>query len=388
MYSVALDLIDLSYQGEKMNKTLSDVVFAQKPQVLTIFGVFLLLGVVVSCGRFMPGSRTSDTSDTNAVNTAVPSSPSFDSDKYSELLSKREEFAKLSVPVKLDAKAVFKGKIFIATNNLEKFSDYDLLDNGIADYRMAKSEEELETLIQVNCAKGAYVATYEGKYDRKVKGFAVNCTVSIVDHKTQATVARKSFSNSRPPGVISSIDPDPNDEYLMPRPLGDIARYINSFSVDKEIPTPNVLSEKELLRLSVKEALTESVAIKGKVMFAQKKDQGDINPYRDNTMYSGLGLSYGFGHQRLTSRPDELETLITIVCEKGKKIGKVGNTTQFSNKCEVSLIDYRSLTVFARKSIENTDLYENARKEDYPLDWIVGIPEQAITDYLASLPSV
>lgn len=360
---------------------------------LTLGGILLVLFLVTGCGALMrvaSGPQAAGEPPLPQANNSNSggASPGFDLVKYSELLGKREELAKANMPTKLDPKAVIKGKVFVATHNLEKPSHYSQLENGFADYRMAKSLEELGTLIQVNCSKGRYVATYVGKSDRKVRGFAVDCKVSLVDHPAGVTLAQKSFSNSRPPEVITSIEASVNDEYLMPRPLGDISRYIDSFAFDKEIATPNILSEKELLRLPFKPTPGSTAAIKGKAMIAQRTDEGDINPFFSNTNYSGSGLSYGLSYERLSSRPNEVETVIKIVCSKGNQIGKVGNTTEYSNRCLVSVIDYRSSTVLTEKQFENKTVNPNARQEDSPLNWIVSLPKEDIEAFIRSLPLV
>ncbi len=293
----------------------------------------------------------------------------------------------MAAPVKLDPKAVIKGKVFIAGDNLASFSDDDKMMYGFADYRKAMSLDEIGTLIQVTCTKGRPLGLYVDKYDKKIKGFASECKVSILDYQAPAVIAQKSFSNAKAPQVIKSIEADLNDEYLMPRPLGDMCSYINSFQVDKEIPTPNILSEKELLRVPVKVELNPSAAIKGKTMVVQRDDRGEIGPFNYMlTTFSSNGTAYGFAGDKLTYQPTELETIIKIDCAKGGPIGKVQNTSEFSSKCEVSLIDYKTLTVFAQKTFENKTLDQEVRKESYPLDWAIDIPKQEIESYLKSFP--
>lgn len=359
-------------------------------QVFTILSVLAALLLVMSCGWLTPRSRVSTNENTNTTGPGTVDKPStsLDSEKYSELRNKKEDLAKLTLPLKLDPKAVIKGKVLVVGQGLEKFGDDDKLNRGFADYRLARSLDELETVVQVVCTKGRHVADYEGKYDQKAKGFESNCKVSLIDYKALAIVAQKSFSNSKPPEVITTIEPDLNHEYLMPRPLGDIARYLESFEVDKEIkPNNNLLSEKELLRLPLKVAIDPAPTIKGKVMIAQKTVYGV--PDRSNSAeanYSGIGVDYGFGFDKLSSSSSDLTTFVKIECAKGSMIGKVEKTSEFSNKCEVSLVDYKTLTVFAQKTIENKAVTQDASKENFPIDWVVKMPEQEIKDYLHSFP--
>lgn len=354
--------------------------------MLTILTILLL---VMSCGRFIPQRGQTSNVNTNASNTDAVnnSSTNFDSGKYSELLARKKEFVQMTPPVKIDPKAVIKGKVVVVSQGLESSTDDSMLSRGLADYRLAKSIDELETIIQVVCSKGGQVAVYKGKDDRKATGFTSNCKVSIIDYKAPAVIAQKNFSNSKPPEVIRSIEPDAKDEYLMPRPLADIIRYIDSFKVDKEIRSDYPLSAKELLRVPLQVSIDPAPVIKGKVMFAQRVEYGNIDPFNPTTTdYSDLGINYGFGYEKLATRSSDVTTLVNIVCAKGSQIGKVGNVTEFSSKCEISLVDYKTMTVFAQKTIENKNLEQGAPKESFPTDWVVKQPKDEITAYLQGLP--
>lgn len=354
-----------------------------------VIAVTVALFTVVGCGRFIPSqSGSSDLNSNSAVsNTANTNSPSsFDSGKYGELLSKRSELAKLTPPVKLEPNAAIKGKVIVVSSNLEKIGDEDKLDNGFADYRLAKSIDEVGTVIQVLCSKGRPTATYVGKFNKRVKGFASECKVSIIDYKSPTVIAQKNFSNTKPPEVIASIEADTKDEYMMPRPYGAIVDYIDSFQVDKEIQNDGLLSEKELLRLPVKTALDPAAAIKGKIMIAQRTPSGEIGPLYMSTAFANNSSFYEINYEKLTTRSSELAAFVKIACAPGARIGKVGNTTEFANKCDVSIVDYKTMTVLAQKTFENKTLDQDARKEDYPLDWVVKFPEKEIGEYLKGFP--
>jgi hypothetical protein len=161
--------------------------------------VLAVLTLGIGCARFIPSApvasetNTATSNSTNSISTNS-SGPSFDSSKYSELLEKRKELAKISPPVKLDPAATIKGKVVIAAENLENYSDADNLDDGFADYRMAKSLDEVGTVIQVVCKKGRQTAVYVGKNNEKVKGFASDCQVKVIDYAQPAVIAQKSFS--------------------------------------------------------------------------------------------------------------------------------------------------------------------------------------------------
>ncbi len=79
--------------------------------------------------------------------------------------------------------------------------------------------------------------------------------------------------------------------------------------------------------------------------------------------------------------------MVRIVCVRGSLIGKVEKTTQYSSKCEISLIDYKTLGVFAQKTIENKTLEgTGAAKSSESSRRVVGPPEQEIESYLKSFP--
>ena len=255
------------------------------------------------------------------------------------------------------------------------------VSSGLSRERMAKSLDELETLIQVVCSKGKFL----GNYEKGVKGYASDCKVSLIDYRSPAVIAQKTFSNSEREELIPERKVK-DGEYLTPHATGDIANYINSFQTDKVI-APVLLDEKELLRIPLTVNLNPNAAIKGKIMIAQRKDYGAIGPRDQSTTFSGNGLYHGLPDNKFTVKPDELETLIKIVCMKGSLIGKVENTTEYSSKCEVSLIDYKTLSVFAQKTFENKTLDQNVRKEKYPLDWVIKMPEAEIESYLKSFPT-
>jgi hypothetical protein len=343
----------------------------------------VLIGAVAAVLCFIPSCKNTATnvtvanSDSNSNSTNT--SPTFDGGKYKELLDKKAEFARLSPPLKLDPKAIIKGKVLVA-GNLES-SEETGVSSGLSRDRMASSLDELETLIQIVCSKGKFL----GNYEKGVKGYASDCKVSLIDFRSPAVIAQKTFSNSEREELIPERKVK-DGEYLTPHATGDIANYINGFQTDKVI-APVLHDEKELLRIPVTVNLNPNAAIKGKIMIAQRKDYGAIGPREQSTTFSGNGLYHGLPGDKFSVKPDELETLIKIVCMKGSLIGKVENTTEYSSKCEVSLIDYKTLNVFAQKTFENKTLDQNVRKEKYPLDWVVKMPEEEIENYLKSFPT-
>ena len=348
----------------------------------------LLLGIVATALFFSAscknngmsdGAANANTSSTSTPNTnSTNSSPTRDEGKYKELLDKTDELAKLAPPLKLDPKARIKGKVLLVGNFNYKHGH---VDEGISSLRKAESLEELETLIQVVCSKGKFLANYE----KGVKGYASDCKLSLVDYRAPAVIAQKNFSNTEREEVIRESDVRDN-EYVAPQPVGDIRSYIDSLQVDKVMPMGKLLDEKELLRVATVVNLNPNATMKGKIKVVDKYEEGEIHGWLPYTKLSNIE-TYGLPSQKFTYNPEELETLIRVVCTKGSPIGKAGNWTEYSNKCEVSLIDYKSLSVFAQKTFENKELEPNVTEGSLPVNWVVKRPKQEIEGYLKSFPT-
>ncbi|HEV2803042.1 MAG TPA: hypothetical protein VGW12_21425 [Pyrinomonadaceae bacterium] len=350
--------------------------------------------IATSCAR--PGASAvnvnsgPDTANANTLTSNTPnSSSSFDGGKYGELLEKVKEMENLPLPVKLDPKAAIKGKVFFVESSeaRARYADYDA---GISDDRKARNLEELETLIRINCSKGKFLGEYSKRYSTSslgtiaVKAYGINCQVSLVDYPARVVVAQKNFSNNE--GGESLIERSVAGEHVNPPPVGQIVNYINSFQVDKVLPAMSRPDEKELVRLPVTVGLKPDAAMTGKIKIVQKLERGDLESYLHSFEISGSD-NFGFPYERIAQKPEELETLIRIVCVRGSLIGRVEKTTQYSGRCEVSLIDYKTLSVFARKTIENKTLEDTgAAKSSESSRWVVGPPKQEIESYLKSFP--
>lgn len=354
--------------------------------IAAITAVLFLIIVGIAC-RNAARSDVNLNANPSSVNSNSTSSNSSagGGDAYKKLLDKKDELIKFSPPVKLDPRAIIKGKVFIVTDKLE--SKYtDLLDNSFSRDRKAFSLEELETVIRVVCARGKFIGNYEakdGNLTRKIKAYGVECQAALVDYRAPAIVARESFSNN----VREEAILDRNfafDEYQNPPPMGEIQKFFDRFPVDKVLPTMAQLEEKELVKIPVTVDLKPDAAIRGKIKIVEKLETGLIGGgYISINGYN----NYGFPYDKLASKPEELETLVRIVCVQGSPIGKFGKETQYASKCEVSLIDYKTLTVIAQKTIENKTLDESRKDSSAGGGWIVAPPKKEIEDYLKSFPT-
>jgi hypothetical protein len=344
---------------------------------------------VASCGlisrKLAPAENSSNTAgNSNASNANEAKSSSYDKEKFEKLLNAGDEIEKMTLPVKLDPKPTLKGKVKVF-ENLEA-SRGKAYEDGISSYRKANSLEELQTAIRINCRKGKFLGDFGNNtngIESRAKGYGIECEVALIDYPSRMIFDQKTFSNNESQELITNKEVRAG-VYLNPPPVGDITRYINSLPVDKVTPEMTSLDEKELIRLPTTVSLRSDASLKGKIKFARQYEEADIN---QNPVKIDGYLSSVFPFAKLTSKPEELETLVKVVCGKGDKIGQFGRTTQYSNRCEVSVIDYKTLTVVAQKIIENTTVDDNPSSKNVTKIWVTKMPEKEIENYLKSLPT-
>jgi hypothetical protein len=168
-----------------------------------------------------------------------------------EFAKAADKFAKLSFPVKLDNNSKIKGKVAIVHDYLIATGKSSILSAsltgietdgrisspqpnsitltkeglGIADDRIALKSSEIETLIQVSCKRGTSIAKVKG-----VSIFSDACIVNVIDYKTLATVAQKTFEGKKYKAERYSNPntyKDKTDTADFPR--DEIHEYIKSF---------------------------------------------------------------------------------------------------------------------------------------------------------------
>lgn len=345
---------------------------------------------VASCSlvsRLMPGggyNYNTNVADSNSSNANATQTAAVDKEKFQKLMDANDEILKITQPVKIDTKPVLKGKVFVF-KNVEASYKNGYID-GISSYRRARSLEELQTAIRVNCGKGKPLGDFQSNTNgivSRAKGFGIVCEVALIDYPSRVIFDKKTFSNNESQDFVTSRNVSAG-VYLNPPPIGDIMRYINSLPVDKISPEMNlILDEKELIRAPTTVSLKPDAALKGKIKFARMYEEGDplispvkIDAYTENTL----------PFSKATTKPAELETLVKIVCGKGDKIGQFGKTTQYSSRCEISVIDYKTLTVIAQKTVENRTVDENPSAKDAARVWVTNFPKAEVENYLNSLP--
>jgi hypothetical protein len=359
------------------------------PLMIAVFCLFF----VASCGLITRNFATGDSSssnglnaaDTNVSNADTENPTGYDKEKFQKLLDAKTEIEKMSLPVKLDPKPTLKGKVYVFGNVQAGLAKG--YDDGISSYRKANSLEELQTAIRINCRRGKSLGKFQGNTNgiiSRAEGYGIECDVALIDYPARVVFDQKTFSNNESQDLISNREVTAG-VYLNPPPVGEITRYINSLPVDKIIPGMTSLDEKELIKLPTTIGLKPGAGLKGKIKFARQYEESGFSQTRVK-IDGYLGSSFPF--DKLTTNPEELETLVKIVCGKGDKIGQSGRTTQYSNRCEISLIDYKTLTVVSQKIVENKTLDTNPSAKDANVKiWVTKLPEAEIENYLKSLPT-
>ncbi len=381
-----------------------------------VFFTIVGLGGFFAWSSIKASSSKNSTTDQTSNSKSEPDSPILAPPALNEanlkaLQNKAEEFVKMSPAQKLETKPVIKGKVLLVEKDQydakikgfdytgTKFYGLDIEKYGISKIRLATSVEEIETLIQVFCNKGTYVGRYEGN----VSAYANTCKVSVIDYKNNAVVAQKSFTNSVPPKKISTVYkiefilPMPNevDDYIASFPLEKLAGPVVAFPPEDESGTygkykPFLELAGELARISYPVNINQNAGLKGKIAVALKNAQGrsELKGFDvfGKEIYSYDLEKWGVSKEKMAEKPEEIETLIQINCNKGDKIGAVRRTTVFSNKCEVSVVDYKTSTTIFQKSFENKEMEKDVDTDVYPSGYIVIYPMFEIEEFIKGFP--
>jgi hypothetical protein len=140
----------------------------------------------------------------------------------------------------------------------------------------------------------------------------------------------------------------------------------------------------ELMNTPTTEKLAPGTRIQGKVAVVETypgmspslegfKEDGSVDPLS----------AYFFSPRRKAQSVDEIDTLVKVICAKGKAIGGT-SPTRYANECDVSLIDFKTKTLFARKRFVNDISSNGVSPND---DTVAATPSEQIKAYLRELSS-
>ena len=156
------------------------------------------------------------------------------------MAAKKDELALLPTTDKLSKTPAIKGKIAIVTNSdgkiyLDRFSEdgeafftdaplpVETSRNFLPAALYAKSPDEIETLIKIDCVTKKDEALYTNsnlKEEMMVYEYVI-CEIKFVDYKTATVVAKKEVGKNVPPKVI-------NDRTISLNPWREICEYVRS----------------------------------------------------------------------------------------------------------------------------------------------------------------
>lgn len=145
--------------------------------------------------------------------------------------------------------------------------------------------------------------------------------------------------------------------------------------------------------------LDSKASIKGKVAVVAKKYEftpdyeiEGFNVYKTDFDSEYSLDRYALTKERMAVKPEEIETLVHINCNQGKSIGRYTSPTgdksvpAYSMVCKVSIIDYKTLTTVAQKTVENKTLEPKARIDTDDTKYVNLAPWDEIEKYLKSFP--
>lgn len=110
----------------------------------------------------------------------------------------------------------------------------------------------------------------------------------------------------------------------------------------------------ELMYLAVTEKLDDAVRIKGKIALVEEYPNTPLKleGFKPDGSVDRLS-QYFFPPEKKAQTLDELDTLVKVVCRKGRSIGD-STKEVYANECDVHVIDFKTKTLFNKKKFENS----------------------------------
>ena len=135
----------------------------------------------------------------------------------------------------------------------------------------------------------------------------------------------------------------------------------------------------ELMNTQAAEKLDAAARISGKVAVVEShfNRPASLEGFHADGAVDQLSAFF-FSPRRKAQSAEEIETLVKIDCQKGDAIGG-SSPTMYASRCDVSLIDFKNKTVFARKKFENKSTFNGVSPSDPSL---ARTPSEEIKAYL------
>jgi hypothetical protein len=133
----------------------------------------------------------------------------------------------------------------------------------------------------------------------------------------------------------------------------------------------------ELMNLPTTEKLDSNQRITGKVAVVETYPNLPVSleGFKPDGTIDQLSMFF-FAPQRKAQTLDEIDTLVKVDCHKGKTIAGT-SPVSYASECDVSVIDYKAKTVFAKKSFENSSIPEGGATSN-----VAPSPSEEIKQYL------
>ncbi|MBX3244346.1 MAG: hypothetical protein KF685_07800 [Acidobacteria bacterium] len=219
-----------------------------------ILPILLLVILVLGCGRLTSlrdqgGNANTSPSPTNADNsniantepdvTTLSGTPLYNVKTYED---KGSELGNIKATSKEDPSRTLAGKIAVVSKKYDFSEDYDLElfssaypdhinthdieGYGISKEQIAKTIEELDTLVRLTC-KTKTLGTYTLPSGKHLPAKGLDCTVEMIDYKSKIIFAKKTFKHGK---LKDFVDVSPTDDEVMNYDgLHDAEKYIKSF---------------------------------------------------------------------------------------------------------------------------------------------------------------
>ncbi len=163
----------------------------------------------------------------------------------------------------------------------------------------------------------------------------------------------------------------------------------NSNSSNSSMPKDfTALKDKaeELAKFVPTVKLDSKAKLKGRIAIVEKgkydAEMKGFDAYYKEINETSLS-SYNMTKEMIAKTPEEIDSLVQIICTKGKLIGRYeGNIPGYANNCKVSMIDYRSKTAFAQKTLINSKPEKSISSVYEGGEYIVIPPISEISDYI------
>ncbi len=147
----------------------------------------------------------------------------------------------------------------------------------------------------------------------------------------------------------------------------------------------------ELAKMSPPQKIEKNPTLKGKIAIVEKDHETDARILGfdyDGLKYDGTTKPfYGIADAQLATRPEEIDTLIQILCSKGKRIGSYINGSEaYAGKCKVSIIDYKTPSVITQKTFVDSKPPSEIRRENLDLSDVISYPLFEIQEFIKGFP--